>query len=61
MPRLLSAVNDVANEVANEVVTEMPFGEVVLKSILAYASIFLVTGTIILAIFILNKLTSKKK
>ncbi|MBQ9747205.1 MAG: hypothetical protein IJV98_00335 [Clostridia bacterium] len=60
MSKLLSAVNEVAAD-ASAVVTEMPFGEVVLKSILAYASIFLVTGVIILSIYILNKVTSKKK
>ncbi len=64
MPKFLSAVNDVAMDAvdaASEVVTDMPFGEVVLKSVLAYASIFIVTSVIILAIYVLNKATGKKK
>ena len=59
MSKLLSAVNAVTAD-ASAVVTEMPFGEVVLKSILAYASIFLVTGAIILSIYLLNKATKKR-
>jgi quinol-cytochrome oxidoreductase complex cytochrome b subunit len=64
MSKLISAVNEIAMDAvdsASEIVTEMPFGEVLLKSILAYASIFLVTGVIILSIVVLNRLTSKKK
>ncbi len=40
--------------------SEMPFGEVVLKSALAYLSIFLVTGVIIGAIWLLGKVANKK-
>lgn len=53
MPKLLTA--------AAEVVTEMPFSEVLLKSVLAYLSIFLVTGVIIGAVWLLGKATNKKK
>jgi hypothetical protein len=53
MPKILAAAADV--------VTEMPFSEVVLKSVLAYLSIFLVTGVIIGAVWLLGKVTNKKK
>lgn len=53
MPKLLTA--------AAEVVTEMPFTEVLLKSALAYLSIFAVTGVIIFAVWLLGKATNKKK
>jgi len=52
MPMFLTA--------AAEVVTEMPFSEVLLKAGLAYASIFLVTGVIIAAVWLLGKATNKK-
>ena len=64
MPKFFSAVSDIAMDAvdsASEIVTDMPFGEVVLKSLLAYASIFAVTGVIILSIVLLNRLTTKKK
>ncbi len=43
-----------------EAVTEMPFTEVLLKSALAYLSIFLVTGVIIGVVWLLGKLANKK-
>ncbi len=42
------------------VAAEMPFGEVVLKSVLAYASIFVVTGVIIGVVWLLGKVANKK-
>ncbi len=53
MPKFLTA--------AAEVVTEMPFTEVLLKSALAYVSIFIVTAVIIGAVWLLGKATNKKK
>lgn len=52
MPKLLTATA--------EIVTEMPFTEVLLKSALAYLSIFLVTGVIIGVVWLLGKATKKK-
>ncbi len=43
-----------------DIVTEMPFTDVLLKSALAYASIFVVTGVIIGVIWLLGKVTNKK-
>ncbi len=42
------------------VAAEMPFGEVLLKSGLAYVSIFVVTAVIIGAVWLLGKVTNKK-
>ncbi len=40
---------------------EMPFGEVVLKSALAYVSIFAVVGVIIGVVWVLGKLGNKQE
>ena len=60
MPKFLTATAEIVADAA-EVVTEMPFTEVLLKSALAYVSIFLVTGVIIGAVWLLGKATNKKK
>ncbi len=64
MMSLTSAVNDVTTEIsgiAETVAADMPLGEVVLKSSLAYLSIFLVVGLIIGTVWLLGKLTNKNE
>jgi hypothetical protein len=60
MPKILTATAEVVADVAKDVVTEMPFSEVLIKSVLAYVSIFLVTSVIIGAVWLLGKATNKK-
>lgn len=48
-------------ETTLESTTNMPIGEVLEKAGLGLVSIFIVTGVIIFTIWLLNRLTSKKK
>lgn len=58
---VLSDTAETTAETLTEMTTNMPVIEVIEKAGLGIAGIFIVTGVIILTIWLLNRLTSNKK